>query len=162
MLTGLPKALVLSFAQAMSGEQALEAGGRHGLGEEFRALVFYESSGCLQKVGSDGESFGCAQVRQIAACDVDRRYCAERMDEQTFRQRMVRDDAENMRLGSAYLAACRDRYGYEERAERLTCYAVGPTVAAAMTREQRAGHAYARAVEAMLDRQIVVVRVRKP
>lgn len=148
----LATSLALSSGQVQAIELGRREGARHGFEQLLPAVFLHESSLCANRVGTDGESLGCGQMRPIAACDVDRRYC--RHANETRRQWLgrvrpvlERNDRENARLSSDYLAACRDRYGFRARAATLVCYAIGPGSAAKLKPEQIKRHDYVAGVD---------------
>lgn len=133
----------LSTYQHESLVAACNAGAKHGLCELTMAVVLFESSGCTRlENAKDPLSLGCGQVRQVAACELEPRYCAELMPEEEFRRRMLTDRAANLSLSAGYLARCRDFYRFTKQESMLACYSLGPGGAAALTFHQRMKHWY--------------------
>jgi hypothetical protein len=159
-------ALVLTVHQLAAMEMAHAAGAVHGNSRLVQAIVLHESSGCQDKLGRDGKSWGCGQVRPIAACDADHQYCrraGEDVEQWHGRVRAVllQDDEENIRLTAAYLNLCQTRYGYAGQVDALVCYSAGPTVAGALGKAGRAAQLYPQLVLAArkrLDGSVLVKR----
>lgn len=125
----------LSVGQLNSLEAAGRAAEPYGLAETFQAIVLQESSLCRNRVGAHGE-LGCAQLKLATAQEVDPDATADRL---------LHDNAYNLRIGAAVLDRCQHRFRSLPRA--VVCYNQGRGAVAidgegGYTTEQAKRHPY--------------------
>jgi hypothetical protein len=121
--------------------QAYDEGALYGLGLYTAAIVLTESSGCMARVGDDGKSLGCGQLRQATA----RTICRCRISRRT----LERNNAVNIRISAQALADCFKRF-YPSQRRAVACYNSGAPKAGQMTAQQVWDSAYVKRVNRWL------------
>lgn len=143
VILGAALGLYLSAAQVHWLNVAYDEGQKYGLPHYTQAIILVESSACLHKRGDDGRSLGCGQL-QINTAD---KMCGCKLGP----TRLATENVLNIKLTARFLSACFERF-WPDKNRAISCYNVGPFVAAKLTNRSVAKSRYvARVLKALSE-----------